>query len=41
MALAVSHTLTTAKLATLDSYRNFLSAQQGEANMAATNIKQT
>lgn len=41
MAFAVLHTLTTAKSATLDSNRNFLSAQQGEANMAATNIKQT
>lgn len=40
MALAVSHTLTTAQLPTVDSYRNFLSAQQGEASMVATNIKQ-
>lgn len=39
IALAVSHTFTTAKLATWDSYTYFLSAQQGEVNMAV--IKRT
>lgn len=38
---AVSDTLTTAKFATLDSYRNFLSAQHSEVYVADTNIKQT
>lgn len=41
MALAIPHTLTSVKLAPLDSYRSFLSAQQSKAHLADTNVKQT
>lgn len=41
MAVAIPHTHTTVKLATLNSYRSFLAAQQSKAHLADTNVKQT